>query len=153
MNMNGRSAFSLVELVVVAAITAIIAAIAVPTFASAAQESRVDLAARRVAADLRLAQRLARLTSSSRAVDFSVAEDSYELVGVAHPDRPASAYVVSLSSEPYRVDLVYADAGGKPQIEFDGFGRPSSGGVIRVRVGTHERLIVVDADSGQATVQ
>ncbi|TWT41165.1 hypothetical protein RAS1_38590 [Phycisphaerae bacterium RAS1] len=146
-------AFSTLELVVVIAITAIIAAVAIPRFGGAAQEYRVDLAARRVAADLRHAQRQARLSSSSQTVVFDAVADGYELVGVAGLNRASSGYVVSLASEPYEVDLVSVSFDAKSQVQFDGFGRPDKAGVLVLRCGTHVRQVTLDVDSGQVTVQ
>src|SRR5438105_3411892 len=66
-----RLAFSLVELTVVLALVVIVSAIALPRYWSSAGYYRVDLAARRLAADLALAQTHARTTAQFQNVRFS----------------------------------------------------------------------------------
>ncbi len=143
-------AFSLIELIVVVVVTAILAAIAVPRFGNSMAIHRVDTAAQRIAADLTLAQRRARMTSASQRVVFKPADDTYELIGVNHMDHVDQAYVVSLAAAPYRVEIVSADFGGDSEVNFDGYGAPDSGGTVIIRVGDFLRQIDLDADTGKA---
>ena len=84
---------------------AVFAAIAAPRYGQASGRYRLDLAARRVAADLRLAQSYAKAASASRTVVFTVETDQYQLSGVPAPDGATGDYTVSLSAEPYRGGL------------------------------------------------
>lgn len=152
--------FSLIELVMVIAILATMSAIAVPRYANALTNYRVDSAARRIVADLAYAQSQARESSSSRTVSFDTASDSYRLNDVADIDRSSGAYVIDLRGEPYRATLVSAVfddssdvADLLDEVVFNGYGLPDSGGTIVVTVGTTSKTIVLDPDTGQAVVQ
>jgi len=149
-----RTAFSLLELVVVVVIIGIVSAIAVPRYANALAHHRVDAAARRIVVDLSLAQRQARISSTSQAVEFEVGvgESAYRLSGMPHLDRSGEEYAVLLYQEPYHATIVSADFGGNKEIVFDGFGVPDSGGVVIVQVGNYQKTITVDAETGQASV-
>ena len=145
-------AFSLLELVIVAMIIALMAGIAVPRFSSAMARQRLDAAARRIVADLSLARRQARTSTTSQTVSFDVKTNSYRLVGMAHPNRAATEYQVSLSEEPYQAILVSADFGGDAEIVFDGYGMPDTDGFVLIQVGSRQEQIGVDADTGKASI-
>jgi len=145
--------FSLLEVVLVLAITLTFASIAVPLYSRAVFRHQADLAARRVAADLRQAQSCARTASASRTVAFSAGTETYELSSVVSFDGAPGNYIVDLTEEPYDAQLVSADFGGSGQIVFDGWGTPNSGGAVVVAVGAEQRTIVVDGETGQVTIQ
>ena len=145
--------FSLLELVVVMVIMAILAAIATPRYGQAIARYRTSMAARKVAADLTFARKRARTSSSSQAINFNVANDGYQLPGVADMKTSASDYSVALSSAPYKARIVSADFDGNGDVTFDGYGVPDSGGTVVVAVGDYSKTIVLDADSGKAEVQ
>lgn len=147
------AAFSLIELIVVVVITGVLAAIAVPRFGNSMVIHRLDTAAQRIATDLTLAQRRAKMTSASQRVEFNPADDTYELIGVNHMDHVDEAYVVSLAHAPYRVEIVSADFGGDSEVIFDGYGAPDSSGTVIIRVGDLLRQIDLDADTGEAVTQ
>ena len=146
-----RRAFSLMELVVVLAIIAIAAAIAAPRYANAIARYRAETAARRVAADLAYARALAQQTSSNQTVAFDPATDVYTLAGVDDPDRPGQPYPVALAGRPYHADLAAASFGGAKSVTFDGFGTPSVGGTVTVRVGDYVYTLTVEAETGTVT--
>jgi prepilin-type N-terminal cleavage/methylation domain-containing protein len=147
--------FSLIELVMVVAIVAILAAMAVPRFANSLAHRRVEAAARRIVADLALAQRRAVAASASQKVSFDVVANGYLLDGVQHLDHPDAKYFVALSDDPYGATLVKVDLGAtdSEEIVFDGYGVPDSGGTIVVEAGGNQKTVAVDPDTGQATVQ
>ena len=141
-----RSAFTLAEMLLVMVILGMLTAIAAPRYSGFVARRRVEAAARRVAADLSLAQRRARISSASQAVNFDVSGDFYELPGVSDPDHQSLAYKVSLGDEPYLAIIVSANFGGTTDVTFDGYGVPDSGGSVTVGVGTYRTTITVDPD-------
>jgi len=145
--------FSLLEVVLVSAIIAIVAAMAVPRYGRAAGRYQVDLAARRVKADLQQAQVYARTTSAPCTVIFSVGVNKYELANVSTLDRTAGSYTVTLAAEPYKARLVSANFNSASQVVFNGWGLPDNGGTVVVAVGTQQRTITVDSQTGQVSIQ
>ena len=144
--------FTLVDAVMVLAIMAILTTIAAPRFSNSIALQSVDAAARRVQVDLSLARRHAKISTTSQTVSFDTATNSYRLVGMTDPDHSSAEYKISLSEEPYRATIVSANFGGDAEIIFDGWGAPDSGGSVVVQVGSHQKTIDVDPDTGQASV-
>jgi type II secretion system protein H len=147
--------FSLVELVMVVVIIAILAAMAVPRFGNSLARRRVEAAARRIAADLALAQQWAKATSASQMVVFNFGEHTYVIEGAQGLDHPGDAYEVSLAEEPYRAAIVAINLGAETpkKVVFDGYGVPDHGGTIVVAAGGYQKTVTIDPDTGQATVQ
>jgi prepilin-type N-terminal cleavage/methylation domain-containing protein len=145
--------FSLLEVILVVAIMAVFAAVAAPRYGRASGRYRADLAARRVVADLRLAQSCAKAASSSRTVSFSTGTNQYQLLNVPSPDGVAGDYTVVLSAEPYNADLTGANFNGSSQVLFNGWGLPNSGGTVVVSAGSEQRTIVVDGGTGRVSIQ
>ena len=143
--------FTLTEVVLVLVIIGVVAAIAVPRYAQSAARYRVQLAAAQVVADLAMARRFAKLTGGSETISFNPVSESYSFSSMDNPDRVGTKYAVSLSSEPYRVDLVSVDFGGDGQLVFDGYGTPDSGGSVSLRIGQRSVSVTVDPDTGRAT--
>ncbi len=150
----GRLAFSLIEMLLVLVIMAVMAAVAIPRFGSAEARHRVEVAARRVAADLDLARQRARAAGADRSVIFHPAANRYHLPGVPHPDRPGSPddYTVELGQAPYGAAISAVDFGGDAAIVFDGFGTPDSGGSVTICVGRYSKTVTVDPETGHADV-
>ena len=148
-----RLGFSLIELVLVLVIIAVMAGVAAPRFSGSSMRLRAAAVAQRIAADLAAARGRARSLSTSQVVIFNLAANTYELPGLQSLDRSTLPYVVELSHEPYKATVVSADFGGTSQITFDGYGRPDNGGLVVVSVGQVLKTIVVDAQTGMATVQ
>jgi type II secretion system protein H len=148
-----RGGFSLLELVLVTAIIAVLAAIAAPRFGRASGRYRADLAARRVAADLGQAQSYARTTGASQTVIFSVAANRYQLMNASPLDGVSGPYTVDLADGPYGARLISANFNGAAQVVFNGWGLPDSGGVVVVAVGLQQQTITVDNQTGRITVE
>lgn len=145
-------AFTLVEVVVVLAMIAILAAVAIPVFGGSIAHSRLDSAARRVLLDLDAARQLAHRTSQSVSVLFSPAGNYYVFSGVADVDKPAQAYGVELAREPYVVKIESVNLGGDTDVIFDGYGTPDSGGTIVLRCGSITATVTLEAATGVAAL-
>ena len=146
-----RGAFTLVEAVFVMVILAILSAIAVPRYAGFVANQQLEGAARRLTADLSLAQRQARRSSASQTVTFDVAHSTYQLVGMKHPDHPSQPFEICLKDEPYRARIVSASFGVAARIVYDGFGTPDTGGQVVIAVGAYQKTITVDVGTGRPT--
>ncbi len=148
-----RDGFSVLELVVVLAIIGVVAAVAAPRWTSSQQNYRVDLAARRIAADIDAARVAARTESRTKSIAFSEGGLRYKITGVRLARRTVAVETdVDLAAEPHRVTDLAVDFGGTQAITFDAFGRPSAGGTIKVAVGGLVRYITVSPETGRVAV-
>lgn len=143
---------TIVEVVVVLVVISILSAIAVPRFAGFSANQRLEAAANRVRADLALAQRLARYSSSSQTVRFYITTNRYSLINLPSPDHAAGSYAVPLGEDPYRVQVSSANFGGDTILVFNGYGEPDSDGSVTLRTGNRTRTIYLQSGSG-LTVQ
>jgi prepilin-type N-terminal cleavage/methylation domain-containing protein len=139
-----RDAYTLVELVVVVLLLGIFAAVAAPKYGEAHTSYKVNCAARRIAADLRLARDYAERLSQTETVDFNAANESYAMSTMKNPDRPAVAYSVSLATSQYPVDITSAVFGAGDAVSFDMYGRPNNSGSVVIQSKTYQRTIQVD---------
>ncbi len=153
MRSTRRYGFTLAELACVVVIIGMLASIAVPRFSNSIALQRVESAARRIIVDFAVAQSLAKTTNTSVNVTIKPSTDSYVLVGIPHPDFPSREYETVLREEPYGASIDSVDFGGLDNMNYDVFGVPDNGGSIVIRVGSRVRTIVVDADTGKASVQ
>lgn len=142
--------FSLVELVLVIAIIGVLSAIALPRFSGTMARNRLQSAAQRVAADLNLAQRQARLSSGRRKVVFLPTTNAYRVPGVAHPFHPTLTYEVQLDEEPYGVQIAAVDFDGDAEVIFNGFGEPDSGGTVVLASGGYQMTVVLNMEDAKA---
>lgn len=145
--------FSLFELVVVLAITGVAAAIAAPRYGRAMGRYRTELAAQRVAEELRAASEAARIAGATVAVRIDTAAECVDS-GYASGDL-AGQRIVSLCLEtaPYRADLhdtwTSGDAGvitfgADGRAETDGWVVVVSGDLfttVSIAAGTYEPVI------------
>lgn len=144
--------FTLLEVVLVTVIIAVFAAMAVPRFSSAAGRHKADLAARRVAVDLRQAQVYAKTTSASCTVSFTVATSRYQLTNVQPFDGSSGTYTVDLTLPPYQAQIVSVSFSAT-QVTFTGWGLPDKAGTVVVAVGSEQRTITLNAQTGQVSIQ
>jgi prepilin-type N-terminal cleavage/methylation domain-containing protein len=138
-----RTAFTLVELLLVLFILGILAASAAPTFADSLMYHRVEAAAQRLKNDLHLARKTAVTKSATCSLEFTSGA-TYTLVGADSLDRAGEPYTVDLSKSPYGVSVSSVDFGGTAVVDFNGYGLPSSEGTIVLQAGSHRRRIVLD---------
>jgi prepilin-type N-terminal cleavage/methylation domain-containing protein len=148
-----RRGFSLLELVIVSAVITILSAIAIPRYANSIANYRVSVIARRLAADIGMAQARARALSTSQAVVFDTVQNQYQLPQLPDVDRPGQLYTVSFNDPTISATLVSASFNGSATLTINGFGVPASGGTIQVRSGSALKTLTVNADSGVVTVQ
>lgn len=151
--MTQRRGFTLAELALVVGIIAVASAIAIPRYGSAIARYRLDMAARRIAADIALTRDFARQSSAGKAITFDIARNQYQTPGLTDLSKSSTTYSLVLSDRPYLARLVSASfASGSTSCAFDGYGRPAGAGTVVVKVGAMTRTISVAAESGEATV-
>jgi len=141
----------MLELVIVMSLVGILAAIAIPRYASTTARFKAGGAATRIAADMRMAQRRARLTGASVKVAFDTVNQTYTLQGVPDPDDPTLTYKVDLAEDPYNAVLGNVSFNGDGQVIYDGYGMPDSGGSLNLQVGEVYWSIVLDSRTGSVS--
>jgi len=149
----GIRGFGLLELVLVMGIVGVVAGMAAPRFTNATMRYRVEMTARRIAADLSLAQSWAKTSSKSQTVAFDLAGAKYRMTGVRTLDNRSSNYEVNLSGDPHLVTLVSANFGGGPNVTFDAYGAPDNGGTIVIQANGTQKTITLSPYTGKAKVQ
>lgn len=139
-----RTAFTLIELVIVVLIVGIMTSVGAPKYFSSLAYYRAEAAARRIANDLRLAREHAQKTSEPQTVDFDVTGDGYAIPTMPDLDRPNATYAVRLGSSEYNVNLATAVFGAGDTVQFDIYGRPNQTGSVTVQSGSQLRTVQVD---------
>ena len=149
-----RRAFTIIEVLMVVFIIGVISTLAVPRYSNFVAQHRAESAARRIAADIALARRHARLTSTSQTIQFDVSTNAYVVSGMSSLDNPAGFYAVSLADEPYDASIssITLDSNNNGTVTFDGYGVPDTGGSIVIGVGVYSRTIQIDAATGRTTI-
>src|SRR4051794_9808393 len=147
--------FSLIELMLVIAIIAVVGAIALPRYSNSLHAYRANLAAKRIAMDLQMAQFRARSLSTTRTVAFTLSSSSYQIAGETDLVKSSATYSVTLSDLPYRATITSAQFGttaGTSSITFNGFGMPNNGGSITLTSGNVNKIITVAPFSGAISI-
>jgi prepilin-type N-terminal cleavage/methylation domain-containing protein len=142
-----RSAFSLIELVVVVAVIAIAASVALPMRSAVNSGYRAELASKRIEADMRRLQQDSWFNSSQVRIAFDVSADAYDLENLGNAGGTER---VSLRMAPYRADIQSADFGGTNVITYRG-GVPSVAGEGTVKLKTAKASYEATIASGQDT--
>lgn len=145
--------FSLLELLLVLTIITTLTAMAIPRYQNSLARYRADLAAQRIVADLTQARTSAKTASASRTVTFSVEGNSYDIAQLSSLNGNSASYSVALSERPYHVGLTSVDFRGDTEITYNGWGLPDNGGTVILAIGTEQRTITVDSETGRAEVQ
>ena len=147
------SAFSLLEVVLVVAIISILVAIAVPKFAGQATRHRCELAANKVALDLKLLKTSAEASGSALKMSFDTKTHQVTSDDLTAIDPHHSKFVTDLSERPYLAKIQKVDFGGDAEVVFTGWGLPDTGGQIVLQVGTELKTVTLDASSGAVSIQ
>lgn len=147
-----RAGLSYLDMVVTVLIVGVLAGMTTPRFATSLQGHRAQAAAFRLRADLAQARQQAISRSTSLTVQFSPRMMSYSIDGSQHLDRPGEKHVVFLADEPYHATQLSLSWGTPPTVQFDLHGRPNHGGTITVHSGSARRTILIDPETGEASV-
>lgn len=154
---SARLGYTIVELLIVLLICSILTAVALPRYVDSLCQFRVDAAAKRIAADIGLAQRQAMVQSKDQSIQFTInggpgAPNTYAMPNVNYVDKAPPGVVVDLTQYPYQVVINSASFGAGASLVFDRFGNPSSGGAVVVAAGNCAKTINVDSNTGRVTI-
>jgi len=145
--------FTLFELTIVLAIVVIVSAIALPRYWSSIARYRVDIAARRLAADISLAQSHARTSGQFHNIQFTRGSLTYTLPEETSFTESPTGYVVNLDASPFNVSVLsFALSDGGKTITFDGFGQAAQSATIQLGAIGHSRTITLNQASGAVNV-
>src|SRR5512146_2074601 len=161
-----KTAFTLVEILVVVVVLALAMWAAVPMFSGAAAV-QVQSAANMVATDLEYARSMAISRQQQYGVLFDPGTDMYSVVDqngvvISHPIKQGFPYTIDFRSDSRlsKVDLADANFDGNTQIKFDYLGSPlkSDGsplnsGTITLQGGTSMMTITVEPVTGYIRIQ
>jgi len=148
-------AYTLIDLVITVAIVATMAAIALPRYGQSVARYRADMAAHRIVQDLNLLRMRARAQGTYETGYYYADGDYVRFVCDPDLDDVTKNYYVYLNRDPYRADIVEVSFkdGTEDRMMYGNYGQPYWGGYIVIQVGEEERKIVVDPDTGEATVE
>jgi len=150
-----RGGFTLIEMSVVIVLIAILSAVAIPRYAGSVNRYRVEMAAKRVAADFALARNAARTSGVGQTINFGSPANGYTMPGLAAPDGRAGDYTVKLTDEPYKVSLGTAAFGASSvtSVQFTRYGYPTAAGSVVVTSGGYSKTIYLDGTTGRTEVR
>jgi prepilin-type N-terminal cleavage/methylation domain-containing protein len=153
--LRAQPAFTLIEMPVVSALIAILSAITIPRYASSVNRYRVEMAAKRVAADFAMARNTARTSGLGQTINFGSPANGYTMPGLAAPEGRAGDYTVKLTDEPYKVSLGSAAFGASSvtSVQFTRYGYPTAAGSVVVTSGGYSKTIYLDGTTGRTEVR
>ena len=132
---------SLVELLVVLAVVGVLAAIALPRFAVAADRIALDAAASRLANELSLVRDRAVRTETSALVEV---DDAARSVLVKDIDRTGTSWTggaIDLGGAPYAIDAITMKLEGNTVLRIDPAGIATARATFTIWRGDHVRTI------------
>ena len=156
--LRSRTAFTLLEILVVVVILAVIAMLAGPMLSSAGG-IQIRSAANVIAADIEYAKSMAISRGQNYSVVFDVSADSYwieDAVGntIEHPVNKGSNYMVSFGGNTSldKVDIINVDFGSMSSVTFNLLGNPDNGGTVQLQADGSTATIAVEAVTGFVSI-
>ena len=153
-----RSAFTLIDVLVVITIIGIAAAVVVPQMIRPGTLN-AQAGARMIIADLLYAQNDAIAKQQVRRVVFDPTNNRYQVTDgndqVLTNEQIGGPYLIDFSSDDRikNVTLATTDFNGQTVITFDEMGSPSAGGTIELTSGSRHYRITVAPFTGRVTVE
>lgn len=145
---HGRTAFSLLELVLVLIIIGVVSSVSAIRYADAAARNRAIAAARLIADEIARTKSRANAASQSFSISFGGGQSQYFVDGGTEQARVKG----DIGVDPFLATVRSAVCGDDASLVFDGFGIPDSNGSIVVRSGRRAVTIVIDGDTGNCTL-
>jgi prepilin-type N-terminal cleavage/methylation domain-containing protein len=157
-----RSAFTLVEILIVLVIAATLLAVAAPTASKTLEVTKANALAREIAADIRYGQVLAVKTGVRHRVSFWTGghayavryEDGGSWTLCTHPiTKKPWRYVIDDKNRYAGLTMRDSQFGSSDYLYWDKFGAPESGGTVTFTLGDTKRVVRVAPLSGKVTVE
>lgn len=158
-----RKGFTLIEMVIVLVLVGIMAALAIPRFASF-YSIKLDGCMKKVATDIRYSQQMAVSRHANTRLVFNVAGDTYTAEeqlsaggawsGLKDPFTRVNLIMNFRSDPQYNgVDITAANFNSSATLQFDWQGIPVSGGSITFNYKGNSRTINVASNTGRVSLQ
>ena len=146
---RARSGMSLMEIMVAVGILAVVSVVATIPFSNAMNTSRLQRAADRLVADLRVARTSAIRDQQAYECQFYPAARRYVING-ASLERGETNTVIRLARQPYCVEAMTLqwDEGGETKVKFSFDGRADPAGNVILSIGDEKTSIRITPDGG-----
>lgn len=153
-NQATRSAFSLIELVIVIAIIGVITTIAVPRFADAGSGRRLSAAKKTLLSDIEMVKLRARATSKVHAIKFYPSLDMYVIVEGSDVKKDAVVLLRDFRADPFDLIISRTSLSSPRIVVITPYGDVSPAFSVGIEDDGVELTIVVDglADVGVTPV-
>lgn len=148
--------FTLVEVMLTAALIAVLALIALPRFDASSDRRHAETAAHRLLADLEWARTAARALGAPVTVtlnDSNTADNGWTLRGVAPQDIPHRARNPSLRAAVTALNLLDSEGKATTEITFDPLGIPSASGKVLLTSGKVTSTLRIEAPSAALWIE
>lgn len=139
-------AFSFAELVMVLAILAILAAIAAPRVGNTLRRQRLDMASRRLMADLQLVRSQAIRDAAERKLELRQATQDY---CVPVEVRIGADSCVEFNEDPYAGVEIVGTSYNPAEVVFNRLGLPQTGGSITLAADFEQVTINISSTTGR----